>query len=137
MNIHSNEDVFIEWKKIFKDLIIKNKKYIDTGDLALPEADTYMKIINENNWDNGYEGSISDFHKYLNEKQEYDDITKSTDFKTKRLVLNFLYNTLAQIGIKPVEKFSMCYAISRYYEEKLGTEWKEQLDNVIHRLQVK
>ena len=65
MKIHSNEDVFIEWKMIFKDLIMENEKNIDKGEFTLPEADTYMKIINDNNWDKGYRGSISDFHKYL------------------------------------------------------------------------
>jgi membrane protease subunit (stomatin/prohibitin family) len=95
----------------------------------MPEAETFMKIVEDHHMNKGYEGEISDFHKLLNSKRDYDTIKKSTNFQIKRLVLNYLYLTIAQIGIKPVEKFSMCYSLARYFEEVLGEDWKIQLED--------
>lgn len=123
------EKLFHQWKNVFQDLIKENEPLIAKGQLLMPEAETYMNIVKENNWDKGYEGKISEFHENLNSIPIYDKIKKTKNFQIKRLVLNFLYLTIAQIGIKPVEKFSMCYSISRFFEEKMGESWKEQLND--------
>ncbi|MFC2950000.1 lantibiotic dehydratase C-terminal domain-containing protein [Virgibacillus sediminis] len=123
------EKYFNEWLNIYKDTIKDNEPLIESRQLLLPEAETYMKIVQENQWNPGYEGRISEFHGHLNSLPKYGKIKQTMNFQIKRLILNFLYLTIAQIGIKPVDKFSMCYSISRFYEEKLNKNWKQQLDD--------
>ncbi|MFC4767672.1 lantibiotic dehydratase C-terminal domain-containing protein [Effusibacillus consociatus] len=121
-------DLFHTWTNFYKGLIQKTLPLIEQRELVLPEADTYMKIIEQKGWNQGYEGTISDFHQTLNNIPEYAEIKRSTEFKSKRLVLNLLYLTFAQLGVKPTEKFMLCYSVSRWFEERLGQDWKLQLE---------
>ncbi|KGX85507.1 hypothetical protein [Pontibacillus litoralis] len=72
---------------------------------------------------------MSEFHKLLNQLRPYEEIKDDTDYKVKRLLLNYVYLTMVQLGITGVEKFSMCYSVARWFEENLDQGWKEQFIN--------
>ena len=120
-----------EWIKIYKNLIDTNKQLIEDNIINLPKAETYLSIIEENKWVEGIEGELSPFHKHRNSLPHSEEYRNTTDFYVKRLVLNFVYLTLVQIGVKPLEKFSICYSIARWFEDKLDKDWKQQLEEII------
>lgn len=129
--ILTNDSVHNEWVKIYKDLINTNKQLVEDNIINLPKAETYLSIIEENKWVEGIEGELSPFHKYRNSLPDSETYRNTSDFYVKRLVLNFMYLTLVQIGVKPLEKFSMCYSIARWFEDKLNKDWKKQLEEIV------
>jgi hypothetical protein len=126
----TKSSLFKEWKTIYSNLIKESAPLFIQNKLLIPEADHFTSIIKNKGWELEEEGGIdimSDFHKLLSQIRPYEKVKSQIEYKVKRLLFNFMYLTMVQLGIKGTEKFSMCYSISRWFEDKLREGWKEQL----------
>jgi len=129
-----NSTLYKDWKKLYMNLAIRASNLFSNKQLIVPEAEQFTKIIDDYNWSLNYneeesKDNLSEFHKILNQIRPYENVQDDSNYKVKRLLLNYVYLTMVQLGVTGLEKFSMCYSIARWYEEKMDLNWKEQLVN--------
>lgn len=68
-------------------------------------------------------GDPSRFHRHLLQSELYQRAASSTRFLAMRCLVNWLYSSLALTGITPLERFRLCYMLSRAAELGTGTAW--------------
>src|SRR5699024_6821308 len=108
-----NSTLYKDWKKLYMNLAIRASNLFSNKQLIVPEAEQFTKIIDDYNWSLNYneeesKDNLSEFHKILNQIRPYENVQDDSNYKVKRLLLNYVYLTMVQLGVTGLEKFSMC-----------------------------
>jgi hypothetical protein len=69
--------------------------------------------------------NVSAFHRETLQLPWISAFVSSHHYTIRRLLLNLLYETMLQVGIRPVEKMFLCYSVARSVEEVTGVSWRE------------
>ncbi len=105
-------DLDIRWRESIEMYGKPIGAAIDAGNIRLP-------LFNEPDQD-----GMSLFHQASYNQPWMQEFTRSNLFHKRRFILNILYEILLQIGITPLEKIYLCFALANAVEEATGTPWQ-------------
>jgi hypothetical protein len=74
-------------------------------------------------------GGSSEYHRYM---YSFPAVTKYSDsarFHAFRYTVNLTYNALVPLGLRPVERYGLCYAITRFGETFWPEKWWQLIAN--------
>lgn len=72
------------------------------------------------------EPGLSDFHRTVGESGVIDD--PSRWFASYRLLVNLFYQQLPLLGVAPMHRYYLCFAVARTIDEVLGESWQDRID---------
>lgn len=132
-NVHNkelNDDFLVQWSTYLNQFYTCVKNLVEQGKLRPPLPEDTEHFYREyglpKNW---IVEEMSDFHNMLYSRKAFDAAKDSTSFKSLRIMLNVLYITFGQVGLKPVERYYLCYLVANGVEDFFNTTWEQQLKN--------
>lgn len=125
------DPIFKEWIEFVKRFYAKVKELVLQGKVRPPLPQDlephYRKTGVPEQW---VVSEHSDFHNLLYSQKNIESFLDSPYFKSFRLMLNFLYTTFSQLGVKPIERFYLGFLVANAVEDIYGINWRDQLNNL-------
>lgn len=121
-------DLFTNWGNFVSGYLRELKPVIHAGEVRLPSNDEMSPFYRERGLPQKWmQNEYSQFHKTLYSRKNIGEMFHDPVFHTLRFMLNNLYITFAQIGVKPIERFYLAYVVANAIEEIYQIDWKEQV----------
>ncbi|MNO26463.1 hypothetical protein D3C76_163170 [compost metagenome] len=121
----SNDEFLQEWTVYCKKFYTELYKEVACGNVFPPKQDEVVLYFQEfgapETW---IVDEMSEFHQMFYRKNDIDNLLNSDTFKSFRIILSLLYSTFSNLGIKPIERFYLCYLVANGVEDFYGIDWK-------------
>lgn len=98
---------------------------IERGEANPPDGDEFVALAADEldvvpQWEDV--ASSSEFHEALAGEGWRRFMAENTDFLSFRVMVNLLYGTLQQLGVRPLERYLLCWTLARTVEESRGVD---------------
>ncbi|WP_181454523.1 lantibiotic dehydratase C-terminal domain-containing protein [Paenibacillus dendritiformis] len=115
-----------EYFALFERYTGQIREKLSDGSIRLPTSDKarllYKNIRGHDLPDWGEVTDNSEFHAILMNEQWQNHMKADIDFLTLRVLVNFLYVILLQLGLKPIERYLLCWFLAKSVEELRGID---------------
>ncbi|MGP4060419.1 lantibiotic dehydratase C-terminal domain-containing protein [Halobacillus sp. H74] len=123
-----NDEFFVKWVNHFNQFHSLVKKLVENKEIKPPMPEDTENFYRENGFPkNWVTKDMSNFHNMLYSRKSFDSVINSDIFNTLRIMLNVLYVTFGQVGIKPLERYYLCYLVANGVEDFFNINWKQQI----------
>ncbi|MEV4613543.1 thiopeptide maturation pyridine synthase [Kitasatospora sp. NPDC049258] len=99
-----------EWAGLERALHSRAKELIAAGEISLKNSETQREDIDEAAMTTAFL-ERSPFHRGL-DPAAYRQLLDSVDYQAYRLVINHLYLLMTRLGLRPVDRFTLCHLVA-------------------------
>ncbi|MGB8955822.1 MAG: lantibiotic dehydratase C-terminal domain-containing protein [Tumebacillaceae bacterium] len=122
------DPLFKQWAAFIRKFFQEVVAAVERGGVRPPLPEDMEGFYTEHGVPDGWVvQQLSEFHELFYSKEDINDILNGTEFKSLRMMLNYLYHTFLQAGIKPIERYYLGFLVANGVEDLYGVHWRTLL----------